>query len=1280
TGLRFVTFTVWDSFSANANSNLITLNITPVNDRPIFTSSLPNITFAEDTYNDTLNLLSYSFDVDGDDMNWSIVTSQSNIENLTIIINNNTGQVNITSDLDFYGIRWIYFNVSDPSNTYDISTNVTINVTPVNDPPYYTANIPTIIFPEDTIFNSLNLSNYTADVDDLDLNWTVNYGLSVINNLTININNATGIVTITPDGNFTGLRLVTFTVWDSFNSTANSNLITINVTPVNDPPTFITTINNVTFDEDTFNDSINLQSHFFDVDGDLLNWSINTSLSNITNLTINISSSGLVNITADLDWYGKRWVTFVAIDTYNEFAVSNNVSIEVFAVNDPPRQIAVIPDIVFPEDTVFRNMNLSDYFFDVEGSYINYTINTALSSIQNISFTIINTTGNITITPDGNFTNTRWIYFNAIDNESASTLSTRINIDVTPVNDPPASLAVMPNITVWENDFNTSITLDNYVWDVDNNDWELSWGFISSSGHLLGSVIWSGLTQIANISGQLEWNGYEPLVLNVCDFEYCRNTTIWVLVLGKDYPIISSYNLSNRTTSWWTFNDNFTTTATEVLQENSTIDFLMDITDNDFNDSMNLTWFVYDLFDNNFSGFYKLGNDSDKDMSITFDWHAAGDYLVRLVANDLLNHTSELTWNIFVRNKNRAPNKPTILFPPNNHFYTYNNTNWNWTLVTDPDDEAGKTAYDIYDISYRLIIANTTELIETMLNIDSDNLDTSINTSGNATIFVDRRFDNNTNNYTLIDPEQLPSGIYHAILIANDSRDFNYSDIVDFEVDLPPQVDIYRIFRNPAKIDFHNVTINWTAQDDNGIVDAYINVTNPDNTLLGQYRSSIKLLPINMTQNGTYTITAFAIDSKNSTALVTRNFSVVYDIWPPSIRLLNPRLYLLVPGVNATVGGTGTVIFDYNVTDLSPVDYCSLYLQSKFVTIMIPWSVFGNRTDIYDGLYGYKGLDVEGTGQTNRFVVSGLVRGDYTWNVYCIDDESNGGYSVYNGSFELDIPDATINIIEPELGTEVSQTIPRYGVELDVDKYEVNEDDIVTLKGKIRSTGEQLTSVELSTNVSWIILDETYIKTLSGEEDLVFFVNTNYVASGNHTVQFIVRSNEVSYKKAATIIVKGRKMAEVELPGINRLSLTKRIEIDGDNMIVKLIFKNVGYGEISKFSAVDELLNGKVINYDPKLMELDKFNRMVINVPALGLNSNYTVEYTAKDLNIDTLTKPIVSGNIYTIFDQEVNVPLEMNFVIQRTVIKERLLSSSLVLFILMILGIKLYAKKGGAI
>ena len=111
--------------TTSANATLVVL---PVNDAPVFTQELPEITIEEDT-STYFNFTGFVYDVEGD----PIVISFSEVQNCTLDYDEANMNLSIVPDQDIFGLIEILVNISDGMAwSHGI---LIINVTPVNDPP-----------------------------------------------------------------------------------------------------------------------------------------------------------------------------------------------------------------------------------------------------------------------------------------------------------------------------------------------------------------------------------------------------------------------------------------------------------------------------------------------------------------------------------------------------------------------------------------------------------------------------------------------------------------------------------------------------------------------------------------------------------------------------------------------------------------------------------------------------------------------------------------------------------------------------------------------------------------------------------------------------------------------------------------------------------------------------------------------------------------------------------------------------------------------------------------
>ncbi|MFC1800615.1 hypothetical protein ACFLYT_01020, partial [Nanoarchaeota archaeon] len=88
---------------------------------------LPNFTMYEDTSNFTIDLDDYFYDSDNHDLNWSVFGGV----NLTVIVDNNTGVLNVTPDVNYYGVTNFTVGASDGYGGLVNSSLVIVTVTNV---------------------------------------------------------------------------------------------------------------------------------------------------------------------------------------------------------------------------------------------------------------------------------------------------------------------------------------------------------------------------------------------------------------------------------------------------------------------------------------------------------------------------------------------------------------------------------------------------------------------------------------------------------------------------------------------------------------------------------------------------------------------------------------------------------------------------------------------------------------------------------------------------------------------------------------------------------------------------------------------------------------------------------------------------------------------------------------------------------------------------------------------------------------------------------------------
>ncbi|MBD3361460.1 hypothetical protein GF358_01580, partial [Candidatus Woesearchaeota archaeon] len=224
-----------------------------------------------------------------------------------------------------------YYSIAvDKGDNSVKSNNVTVIYTGMNLAPVI-QNLPAQNKNEDSGSHShlLDLWNYTSD------NWTADENLTFsifwqkntsIADCSIEANQYVNCTLPTP--NAFGQSIITVQASDGELQTKKN--FTFNVLSVNDVPWMNSTIANISFNEESYDDSINLPNHFTDVESEQLVYSFVTSNENIT-VTEN---SGIMNITSAQDYYGNSTLTIIVSDREN--STNETIGIQVLPVNDLP--------------------------------------------------------------------------------------------------------------------------------------------------------------------------------------------------------------------------------------------------------------------------------------------------------------------------------------------------------------------------------------------------------------------------------------------------------------------------------------------------------------------------------------------------------------------------------------------------------------------------------------------------------------------------------------------------------------------------------------------------------------------------------------------------------------------------------------------------------------------------------------------------------------------------------------------------------------------------------
>ena len=215
-------------------------------------------------------------------------------------------------------------------------------------------------------------------------------------------------------------------------------------------------------------------------------------------------------------WNGSEDITFIATDTKGASG-SETVNFNVESVNNPP-EVKQIPDQTIDEGKTFSKIKLDDYVTDPDHPKNQILWEFDISPIGkdqadgDLNVEIDPNRVATVVIPDPNWYGSAKIKFTATDGEYASA-STTANFVVKPINDAPV-IKKIPDQTIEEKNEFESISLSDYVTDVDDDVMKLKWT-VSGNKDLKFDIDKYGS---ANIKIPNEyWNGSETVTFTVTD-------------------------------------------------------------------------------------------------------------------------------------------------------------------------------------------------------------------------------------------------------------------------------------------------------------------------------------------------------------------------------------------------------------------------------------------------------------------------------------------------------------------------------------------------------------------------------------------------------------------------------------------------------------------------------------------------------------------------------------------------------------------------------------------
>ncbi|MEW4239255.1 Ig-like domain-containing protein [Priestia megaterium] len=418
------------------------ITVLPVNDAPIIPDY--QYTINEDT---TLTQKVVATHPDGDLLTYQLGTPPANG---TAVVNLD-GTFTYTPNPNFNGVDTFTIIVSDPQGDTATST-LTINVTPVNDPP---------IAPSDISLTTLENTPVSSQIIAIDPDGEqLTYTLQDLPDNGTAVVNPNGSFTYTPNSSFTGNDSFDILITDPSGNFAIVH-VTVTITPIQRPPVVpnygISTPKNT---------PVSGQVIGTDPNGEQLTYVLGTAPASGT---ASINLDGTYVYTPNPNFVGTDTFTVIVQDT-SELTATSTVTVTVFDTNNSP--VTNDLSITTPESTSVSGQIPG---VDPEGDPIIFS----LSGPPFNGTAVVNPDGSFTYTPNPNFVGVDSFAVQVRDSRGAAATSV-VLVDVTSVNQAPAVTPL--SVTT---PYNTSISAQVTVVDPEGDSFVVGIGVVPLNGRVI---------------------------------------------------------------------------------------------------------------------------------------------------------------------------------------------------------------------------------------------------------------------------------------------------------------------------------------------------------------------------------------------------------------------------------------------------------------------------------------------------------------------------------------------------------------------------------------------------------------------------------------------------------------------------------------------------------------------------------------------------------------------------------------------------------------------------
>jgi predicted RNA-binding Zn-ribbon protein involved in translation (DUF1610 family) len=460
------------------DSQILWINITPVNDVPYFKPIPPDLYVHYDDPNiasDDPTPWDYTYyvhDIETPKENLILTTSEPAVYSSEGWVEVDGLRATFHYPQSLVG-KSVFITLTLSDDADFVQTVIMLNITS-DWVPELVSKLPNVVIWENsTMYNVFDLDDYFTDKDQDSLYFSSGYSHIRVD---INDNNS---VDITSFGQWTGSELVTFRAMDPIGAIAE-DIITVTILPVNNGPEIRDVPDLVVHYDYSYPFDLTPYIHDLDnVTSDLLIWTSEST----DHITVQQKNNLGIIVNYPESKNGLSFpVTIYVSDGFemDSYEITINVT-----DNFPPELVNTLPDVYFSEDTTLENaFVLSDYFLDVDSEVLYYTEGTDFINVT------INDDFSVNFWAPENWYGSEMVTFRATDSFGALA-EDMIIVVVVPVNDAP----IISSIPRQEKNVGDQWILDisQFIDDIDNDISELTISVESEAGEgyvtLVGTIL-----------------------------------------------------------------------------------------------------------------------------------------------------------------------------------------------------------------------------------------------------------------------------------------------------------------------------------------------------------------------------------------------------------------------------------------------------------------------------------------------------------------------------------------------------------------------------------------------------------------------------------------------------------------------------------------------------------------------------------------------------------------------------------------------------------------------